>query len=151
MGGHSTFIARDKIKAIAASSTKRSTLIAGEEIDIVKRAGGEFGTHTIVGKGKFDPGVRFFAAADVGLTWKEVDGKVIVESVAAGSPLRKILQPGDKINSINDKFFAEFDDARRVLREACVVGYAFINRTRDGRHARVLVDLQGYPKPLKAK
>ena len=146
----STLIARTKFRALAPSETKGSTLIAGDEIDILKAKGGEFGTH-IVGKDKFDPGVRFFAVADVGLELKDVDGKAVVKSVAEDSPFRKSLKPGDRINSINDKFFKDFDDCRRVLREACVVGYAFVNRTRDGGHARGLVDLLGYPKPLKAK
>ena len=150
LSGRCTLIARKKIKAVEATTTKGGALIAGDEIDVVKRKGGEFGTHT-VGKDKFDPGVRFFAVADVGLELKEVDGKAIVKSVAEDSPFRKSLKPGDRINSINDKFFKDFDDCRRVLREACVVGYAFVNRTRDGGHARVLVDLLGYPKPLKAK
>ncbi len=149
-GKGNTFIARKKIKALQATSTQGSTLIAGEEIDLVKRKGGEFGTH-LVGKDKFDPGVRFFAVADVGLDLQEVDGKVVVKTVAEDSPFRKSLKPGDRINSVNDKYFPEFDDCRRRVREACVVGYAFVNRTRDGQHARVLVDLLGYPKPLKAK
>ncbi len=145
-----TLIARNTIRSSLPTTTKGSTLIAGEVIDVPKPKNSETGTH-IVGKDKYDPGVRFFAVGDVGLELKDVDGYAVVKSVAEGSPFRQSLKPGDRVNSINDKFFMDFDDCRRALRESCVAGYAFVNRTRDGHHSRVLVDLLGYPKPIRVK
>jgi hypothetical protein len=147
------FIAGDTISASRAfdQDFDTNTFVAGEKVAVQAKDGNK-PKNGIEDKAKADLGLNFFRTEEVGLTFDPKELKAVVKGVAADSPFRHVLQPGDVVTAVNDRAVRNAGDARRALREAVVLGFAFVTRTRGKESAKMTpVYLPELPKPPAKK
>lgn len=123
-GERCLFIAGGRIKGSAPGKLTNSLLVATKEIDLgdeKKEAGVR-----ITGPTPADLGVRWFETKDVGVEVAVNDKQLVVKSIAERSAFVGHLQTGDKLLRINGKNVATADECRRAIRQALILGFAFI-------------------------
>ncbi len=134
-GERCLFIAGGGIKGSAPGKLTNTLLVATKEIDLgeeKKEAGVRITgpTHTALG-------VRWFETKDGGVEVAVTDGRVVVKAVAERSAFVGHLVKGDKFLRVNGKDVATADECRRALRQALILGFAFVDvRGATGEQSR---------------
>lgn len=125
-----SFVAGDRILCDKPLDCSTLTFTAGGKIAVTAKDEKKPGVRHEKSK-QAGLGLRFFKSEDVGVTFDPDLVRPVVKSVAADSPLRDVLKQGDELTQINGRRLSNTGDARRALREAAALEFAFVARSRD--------------------